>query len=169
MKKSFMPRLTGSSSAALPAGAPWIFCLAVARGFHKQFGGKALNKNNTMKNMNNKYMRQRFISGLLVTLSVTSLALLRLQVWVSAAVSSKGAMDLPAMNSRFGGWAHYWWPDVVMACLFLTLTLTALAALFSLRLSKGQKTPGGFSDGTAAAVHRPATALCGNSIGAGLN
>src|ERR1700690_2339226 len=122
-----------------------------------------------MKNMKYKYMRQRFISGLLVTLSVTSLALLRLQVWVLTAVGSKNAMDLPDMNSRFGGWTYFWWPDMVQVSLLLTLTLTALAALVSLRLAKSQKTPSEVPDGTAAVAHRPATNLDRNPGGAGLN
>jgi hypothetical protein len=86
--------------------------------------------------MINKYRHQRFISGLLVALSVTSLVLLRLQVWVSATGSSKGSAALPDMNSRFGGWAYYAWPDMAQVSLLLTLVMIAMIALFNLRMSR---------------------------------
>jgi hypothetical protein len=122
-----------------------------------------------MKFMKSKYMRQRFISACLVTLSLASLALLRLQDWVLTVVGDKNPMDLPDMNSRFGGWTYFGWPDMVQVSLLLTLALTALVALFSLRLSKGQTASGDVPVGTTAVAHRPATNLCGNPVNAGLN
>lgn len=128
-----------------------------------------LNRNNRMENMKNRYMHQRFINGLLVTLSLISLALLRLQAWTSTAIVSKSAMDLPDMNTRFGGWAYYSWPDMLQVSLLLALTLTAMVALFSLRLSTGQTAPGDVPERAAAVARRPATNLCGNPVSAGMN
>ncbi len=122
-----------------------------------------------MKNMKSKHMPQRLISGLLVTLGITSLALLRLQDWVLTEIGSKNPMDLPDLNSRFGGWACFWWPDMVQVSLLLALSLTTVVALFSLRLSKGREESGGAPDGGAAVAHRPATSLYRNPVNAGLN
>jgi hypothetical protein len=128
-----------------------------------------LNRNNNMETMKNKYMNPRFISGLLVTLSLTSLALFRLQSWASILLSAKGPMDLADMDSRIGGWVYYSWPELVQASLILTLACTALFALFSLRLSPGQKRSGDLTDRTATVSHRPATNLYVNPASAGMN
>jgi hypothetical protein len=136
---------------------------------NKLFGSITLNRNNSLENMKGKYMRQRFISGLLVTLGISSLALLRLQNWVLTEVGSKNPMDLPDLNSRFGGWAYFWWPDMVQVSLLLALSLTTVVALFSLRLSERRRTPSDNSDDRAVVANRPATNLYGNPVGAGLN
>ena len=119
--------------------------------------------------MKNGNMRQQFVSGLLVTLSLTSLALLRLQDWVLTAVGSKHALDLNGMDSRMGGWIYYSWPDMVQVALLLTLALITIIALLTLRSSTGQKPSGGVSDDEATVTHRPATNLYGNPVSAGLN
>ena len=114
-----------------------------------------------MKNMDNLAMRQRLISGLLAALSVTSLALLRLQVWVSAVIGSRGGADSPEVNSHLMGWLYYSWLDVVEVSLVLSLALTAIVALLSLRLSKGLKAPSDVSDGATAVAGRLLTKLQG--------
>src|SRR5208283_2302099 len=86
--------------------------------------------------MNNKYMRQRFINGLLVILSVTSLALLWLQFLTSVLGSPKSTMDALEFNSRLTGGGFYWWTEIVQGFLVITLVLTALFSLLSLRLSR---------------------------------
>jgi hypothetical protein len=128
-----------------------------------------LNQNNSMKNLKSKYLRQHFISGLLVTLSITSLALLKLQAWVLTVVGSKNPMDLPDANSLFGGWKYFWWPDMVQVALLLTLASITLIALFSLRLSTGQKAPGEASQRPATIARRPATSLYANPVSAAMN
>ena len=86
--------------------------------------------------MNKKYMSQRLINGFLVISSVTSLALLGLQFLTSALGSpTSTAVDMH-MDSRLAGGGFYWWTTIVQAFLVLTLVLTALLSLFSLRLSK---------------------------------
>ncbi|MGO8838164.1 MAG: hypothetical protein ACLQAH_00970 [Limisphaerales bacterium] len=86
--------------------------------------------------MNNKYMSRRLINGFLVISSVTSLALLGLQFLTSALGSPASTAADMHMDSRLAGGGFYWWTTIVQACLVLTLVLTALLSLFSLRLSK---------------------------------
>ena len=86
--------------------------------------------------MKTKYMRQAFISGLLAILSVTSLALLRLQFLTSAVGGPAGKMDPLDLHSGLASGAAYWLPIFVQGFLLLTLVLTALFSLFSLQLSR---------------------------------
>jgi len=86
--------------------------------------------------MKNRYMRERFISGLLVILSVTSLALFGLQLWTSALGSPPSVVDDVKIDSRLLGGGFYWWTTLVQAFLLLTLVLMALGSLVSLRLTR---------------------------------
>jgi len=86
--------------------------------------------------MKTKYMRPGFISGLLAILSLTSLALLRLQFLTSAVGRPAGQMDPLELHPGLAGGAAYWLPIFVQGFLLLTLVLTALFSLFSLQLSR---------------------------------
>ena len=63
--------------------------------------------------MNKKLMRQRFTSGLLVVLSVTSMALLGLQFLTTALGSPGSTMDMRNFDSRLASGGFYWWTDIV--------------------------------------------------------
>ena len=86
--------------------------------------------------MNKKLMRQRFTSGLLVILSVTSMALLGLQFLTTALGSPGSTMDMRNFDSRLASGGFYWWTDIVEGLLLLTLVIIALISLFNLRLSR---------------------------------
>jgi len=85
--------------------------------------------------MNKKLMRQRFTSGLLVVLSVTSMALLGLQFLTTALGSPGSTMDMRNFDSRLASGGFYWWTDIVEGLLLLTLVIIALISIFNLRLS----------------------------------
>ena len=86
--------------------------------------------------MNTKYVRQRFVSGWLVILSVTALALLGLQFWTST-LGSPGCMLLDEhTDSRLVGGGFYWWTTIVQAFLLLNLAVSAVVLLFSFQLSR---------------------------------
>ncbi|HTY87539.1 MAG TPA: hypothetical protein VMB80_08750 [Candidatus Acidoferrum sp.] len=80
--------------------------------------------------------RQRYTSVLLVSLSFLSLILLRLQFWISGLGGPAGDSGGLELDSRLAGNGFYWWTDIVQALLALTVALTVLASLFSVRLSR---------------------------------
>jgi len=86
--------------------------------------------------MNENLMRQRFISGLLVILSVTSMALLKLQFLTSALGSPASTTGAGNIDSRLAGGGFYWWTDIMQGLLLLNLLIVALISLFNLRLSR---------------------------------
>jgi hypothetical protein len=89
-----------------------------------------------MENMNHKCISQRSVGGWLVVLSVTALALFRLQVWTSALGSSACTVDDVQVDSRLAGGGFYWWTTIVQVLLLLNLVLIALFSLVSLRSSR---------------------------------
>jgi len=86
--------------------------------------------------MNNKLMRQRFISGWLIGLNVAAMALLGLQLWTSALGSPASTVVDVNLDSRLAGGGFYWWTTIAQAFLLLTLVLSALGSWFSFRLSR---------------------------------
>lgn len=95
-----------------------------------------------MKNLDHKPIRQRFINQLLATFSLASLILLPLQYlpWGLRWTIENG--DTLNVHSWFPVHAPYWWTDIVPKVLVVTLVLTAVLSLLSLRLlKKSQKPP----------------------------
>lgn len=86
--------------------------------------------------MKRKYLRQRFITGGMVFLSVNSLALFGLQLWTSVMGSSSCLMRDANLDSQLAGGGFYWWTTIVQALLLLSLTLVALGSLAGLSLSR---------------------------------
>jgi hypothetical protein len=89
-----------------------------------------------MENMKTKFINQRIVGGWLIVLSVTALALFRLQVWTSALGSPACTVDDAHIDSRLLGTGYYWWTTVVQVLLLLSLVLITLSSLVSLRLSR---------------------------------
>ena len=96
--------------------------------------------------MKTKQISQRFVSGLIAALSITSLALLFLQLAVFRAsgqalegMFQSSRISLLALYQTFAGGGSFWWADSVRECLVATLILTASFALFSLRMSRQSK------------------------------
>ena len=95
-----------------------------------------------MEKMKTRYIRQGFVSSLVVILSVTSLALLLLQFTIPAIhrhafvlLLKSGKVSMGDVYANFTGGASYW-TDFVRECLLLSLILTALFSLMRLRLSR---------------------------------
>src|SRR6516162_7405277 len=86
--------------------------------------------------MKDRFMRQRFIGGCVVSLSAVSLALFELQLWTCALGSPSCLTEDEKWDSRLVGGAFYWWTTIVQALLLFSLVLVALGSLVSLRLSK---------------------------------
>jgi hypothetical protein len=89
-----------------------------------------------MKNMKTKFISQRMVGGWLIVLSVTAMALFRLQVWTSALGSPGCTVNDAHIDSRLIGTGFYWWTTVVQVLLLLSLVLITLSSLVSLRLSR---------------------------------
>jgi hypothetical protein len=96
--------------------------------------------------MNTKHISQRFVSGLIAVLSVTSLALLLLQSAFPrisgqslAGLFQSGKTSLLDLYQTFAGGGSFWWADSARECLVATLILTAAFSLFGLRMSRDTK------------------------------
>jgi hypothetical protein len=96
--------------------------------------------------MNTKQISQRFVSGLVAALSITSLALLLVQLAIPpisgqalARLFQSGRMPLLDLYQTFAGGGSVWWAGSVRECLVATWILTTAFALFSLRMSRGTK------------------------------
>jgi hypothetical protein len=96
--------------------------------------------------MKTKQISQRFVSGLIAALSVTSLACLLLQLAIPrvsgqalAGLFQSGRMSLLDLYQTFAGGGSFWWADSARECLVATLILTATFSLFSLRMSRQAK------------------------------
>ena len=92
--------------------------------------------------MKDKHIRQRYIGGGLVSLSVISLALFGLQLWTLTLGSSSCMIQDAAMDWRLVGSGFYWWTTIVQALLLISLVLVALGSLVSLRMTSGQNRAG---------------------------
>ena len=96
--------------------------------------------------MNTKYIRQRFVSGLLAVLSITSLALLLLQFAIPrlsgqalARGFQSGTLSLLDLYQRFAGGGSFWRADFLRECLVVSLILMVVFSLFSFRMSRDSK------------------------------
>lgn len=83
-----------------------------------------------------KNMRQQFIGGGLVSLSVISLALFGLQLWTSLLGSPSCLTHAVYGDSRLAVGGFYWWTTILQALLVLSLVLVAVGSLVSLRLAR---------------------------------
>ena len=84
--------------------------------------------------MNNPLINRRFTGVLLVGLSVISLILLRLQLWVLTTGNHQRTNDLSNLDLVFTGGSFHWTTVIAVGGLFLSLILTVLVSLFNLRL-----------------------------------
>jgi hypothetical protein len=92
--------------------------------------------------MNLEHIRQQFVARLLATFSIASLVLLPLQFLPWGLRWPMGTADTLNLEWGFPVGAPYWWTDIVPRFLLVTLALTAVLSLLSLRLlKKSQKTP----------------------------
>jgi hypothetical protein len=96
--------------------------------------------------MKTKQISQRFVSGLIAVLSITSLALLLVQLAIPtisgqalARLFQSGRMSVLDLYQTFAGGGSVWWAHSVRECLVVTLIMTTAFALLSLRMSRETK------------------------------
>jgi hypothetical protein len=117
--------------------------------------------------MNTEHIRQQFIARLLAIFSIASLVLLPLQFLPWGLHRPMGDADTLNLHSGFPVGAPYWWTDIVPKFLLVTLVLTAVFSLFSLRLLKrSQKTPSEASHKEGAVANTGGGEGWSNAVGA---
>ena len=86
--------------------------------------------------MNDQQIRQKFIGGWQVSLSVISLALFGLQLWTSAMGSPSCVTDVVNKDLQLAAGGFYWWTTIVQGLLVLSLVSIAVGSLVSLRVAR---------------------------------